>query len=93
MNILSMSPSPLSSSTILSDHTTSSRAVETSILLLEDLDSLDLEKKLEDVSAETIEDKSKGTYRHQELFLCDKACPPMSESQSVDCLAIEKVWE
>ncbi len=58
--IESISPSPSSSSTVLSDRVASSIAVESSILELRDLDSPDLEKKLEEVSAETIEDKSKG---------------------------------
>ncbi len=59
-DIESISPSPSSSSTILSDRVASSVAVESSILEHRDLDSPDLEKKLEEVSAETIEDKSKG---------------------------------
>ncbi|KAK0224520.1 hypothetical protein EDD85DRAFT_982166 [Armillaria nabsnona] len=59
--IESISPSSSSSSTILSDHALSSRAVKLSILELDDLHShLHLAKKLEEVSAETIEDKSKG---------------------------------
>ncbi|SJL18681.1 uncharacterized protein ARMOST_22280 [Armillaria ostoyae] len=59
--IESISPSPSSSSKILSDHAASSRAVELSILELDDLDSHPhLVEKLEAVSAETIEDKSKG---------------------------------
>lgn len=58
--IESISPSPSPSFTTLSDRAALFRAVEPSILVLDDLDSPDLEKKLEEVSAETIADKSKG---------------------------------
>ncbi|PBK58756.1 hypothetical protein ARMSODRAFT_1027995 [Armillaria solidipes] len=56
-----ISPSSSSPSTILSKHATSSRTITLSILDLDHLDSHShLIKKLEEISAETIEDKSKG---------------------------------
>ncbi|SJL18562.1 uncharacterized protein ARMOST_22156 [Armillaria ostoyae] len=56
-----ISPSSLLHSKILSKHATSSRTITLSILDLDDLDSHSyLIKKLEEISAETIEDKSKG---------------------------------
>ncbi len=54
-------PSSSLPSTILSKRTTSSRTMTSSILHLDDLDSYpQLMTKLEEISAETIEDKSKG---------------------------------